>query len=91
MVPGTGGIGAFEQILAYVEPGYKLSKYLAVGLPLEWHKWDGVSDKQIWIVPTLYIYPVDGVEIWLWGQAVLHSTSGAAPDFYAGLESIIKF
>lgn len=91
VVPGTGGVGAFEQILAYVEPGYKISKHLAVGLPLEWHKWDGVSDKQIWIVPTLYIYPVDGVEIWLWGQAVLHSTSGADPDFYAGIESIIKF
>ena len=84
-------MGAFEQFLAYVEPGIKLSEYFAVGLPLEYHKWDGLDDKQIWVVPTLYFYPVSGVEIWLWGQAVIHSTSGMDPDYYAGLETIVKF
>jgi len=82
---------ALEEFLAYVEPGVKLSDYLSFGLPIEFHKFHASDVKeQIWIVPTLYIYPVKGVEIWLWAQAILYTESGD-PDFYGGLETIVRF
>jgi len=84
----------YENLLIYMEPGIKFSKYVAVGLPVELHKWIATAastkeGEELWIVPTLYFYPTDGVEIWVWGQVVL--AEGAEPGYFGGLETIVKF
>ncbi len=80
----------FENILIYLEPGISLSKKVAFGLPVEYHKMnDTVGTEQIWIVPTLYFYPASGVEVWVWGQVVLQDK--AEPLYFSGIESIVKF
>lgn len=71
--------GLDDELFFYIEPGYAFNDYVAAGLPLEYHEGvlydmeltddDEYEDASIWIVPTLYVYPADGVEWWFWGGA----------------------
>lgn len=82
-----------ETFMVYVEPGYAFSDYFAAGLPLEFHMYgkeiNGAESSQFWVVPTFYFYPMDGMEIWAWGQTVF--AGGEDPGFYAGLEVMFGF
>jgi hypothetical protein len=88
--------GAFlDDFLVYVEPAYTLDKTFAVGLPLEFHNPSlTVSrDESLWLVPTLYVYPVQGAEWTVWAKATkpLRSGSGGYPDYGAGSEILFRF
>ena len=77
-----------EDYFIYVEPGYKINGNFTIGLPLEYHKYDLVSN--YWIVPTLYITPKEDVECWLWAQAVLDKDT-KDKTYYIGSEIIFNF
>ncbi|MBD3347209.1 MAG: hypothetical protein GF401_19315 [Chitinivibrionales bacterium] len=69
----TGANFVEDEFYAYIEPGHAFTDVLAAGLPLEIHTTDldEFSDAgSFWVVPTLYVYPADGVEWWIWGQVV---------------------
>jgi hypothetical protein len=82
-----------ELFMVYMEPGYVFNEYFAAGLPLEFHhygeKLNGVASSQVWAVPTLYFYPMAGMEIWVWGQAVLEADTD--PGVFAGMEVMFSF
>ena len=101
-----------ENLLAYVEPGYAITDYFALGLPLEYHFWGGDKDytpasrledpedddserisdgkSQIWAVPTLYFYPAEGSEIWVWYQANFN-VDDSVLSHHLGMEVIWEF
>ncbi|MBD3241183.1 MAG: hypothetical protein GF331_11405 [Chitinivibrionales bacterium] len=86
-----------DEMYVYVEPGYAFSEMIALGLPLEVHEEESDDDtmefvdkSSFWAVPTLYIYPADGVEWWLWGQVAV-PFSGDDPIYAVGSEIIVEF
>ncbi len=85
------GIG--DEMFAYVEPGYSFSDVIAAGLPIEYHAGllDDENDNQFWVVPTMYVYPTDGVEWWLWGQVVVPTAENSDLLYGLGSEIIVKF
>lgn len=99
--PDTSGANPVgDEFYAYVEPGYAFSDAFAVGLPLEIHteEMDSFAETgSFWAVPTFYIYPADGVEWWLWGQAAVplsdKDPAGEAREqgWALGSEIIIEF
>jgi len=82
-----------DEMFVYVEPGYSISDMLAVGLPLEYHAVDlaNEDDNQFWAVPTLYVYPTEGVEWWIWGQMVAPLMEDADLGWGVGSEIIVNF
>ncbi len=96
-----------DDMLFYVEPGYAFTDLIAFGLPLEYHEGamnegvdidgDEYEDASIWIVPTLYVYPADGVQWWFWGGSTipLDDTDEAGEEteagFSLGSEIIVEF
>ncbi len=84
--------GIDDEMFVYVEPGYAFNETVAFGLPLEYHSFslDTTDDDEFWVVPTLYIYPADMVEWWIWGQ-VAKPTSGDDAYFGFGMEVIVNF
>jgi hypothetical protein len=87
----TGTFG-FDDWFVYVEPGYAFTPGVALGLPLELHEPDihAADDEAFWLVPTLYLYPADKTQWWLWGQMVA-PLAGGDPEFYVGSELIYSF
>jgi hypothetical protein len=87
----TGKFG-FDDWFVYVEPGYAVTPSVALGLPLEMHEPDihAADDEALWVVPTLYLYPADKTQWWLWGQMVMPMGEGD-PEFYVGSEVIYSF
>lgn len=84
--------GLGDEMFAYVEPGYSFNDVIAAGLPLEYHAGllDDEDDNSFWVVPTLYVYPTDGVEWWIWGQVVV--PQGEGDNAYGlGSEIIVNF
>lgn len=84
--------GLGDEMYAYVEPGYSFTDEVAAGLPLEYHAGllDNEDDNSFWAVPTLYVYPADGVEWWIWGQVVV--PLGEGDNAYGlGSEVIVNF
>jgi hypothetical protein len=83
-----------ETLLVYAEPGYSFSEEFTIGLPLEYHLFgstiNGESSSEVWVVPTLYFYPAEGMEIWLWGQSVF-GIGDSEPSLFAGTEIIFSF
>jgi hypothetical protein len=75
-----------DDLLIYIEPGISLNDVFAAGLPLEFHQLD---TEQFWAVPTLYLYPASGAEIWLWAGGVFPDKGDAS--FSAGSEVIVNF
>ncbi len=106
---GTDGalFGLDDELFFYIEPGYAFNEKLAVGLPLEYHEaaideaeditGDEYEDAAFWVVPTLYVYPADGVQWWLWGGATIpmDDTDLDGEDtevsFSVGSEIIVEF
>jgi hypothetical protein len=89
---GTNPVG--DEFYAYVEPGYAFTDHFAVGLPLEIHAGDTedfTGTGSFWVVPTFYVYPTDGVEWWLWGQAVAYLDGTTERDLALGSEIIVEF
>lgn len=86
-----------ETLLVYVEPGFTLSDYVSLGVPVEFHMTGavlggGTSANHIWVVPTLYFYPTgnsDDLEIWVWGQADIDVAGSVG--LYGGAEVIYSF
>jgi len=85
---------SFDDMIFYIEPGMAFNDYVALGLPLEYHDpdMDNEIDASFWAVPTLYLYPADGAQVWIWGQAVvpLHEDGGDM-GIYFGSELIVEF
>ncbi len=84
--------GSFDNMFFYLEPGYSVKPSFALGLPLEYHDpdMDVEDDESIWIVPTAYVYPIDGAEVWFWAMASKPMADGVDTEFSVGLELIIK-
>ena len=84
-----------EDMFFYIEPGYAFNDMIAAGLPLEYHDtdMDADNDASFWVVPTLYIYPAEGLEWWLWGGAInpLTDDDDAEMALSAGSEIIFSF
>lgn len=91
----TGSSFVGEDMFVYLEPGISIADPFAVGLPLELHAMGPVDaladDGQFWAVPTAYIYPVDGVEWWVWGQVIVPLADAGDVGFGLGSEVIVEF
>lgn len=88
--------GINDEFFFYIEPGFSFTENFAVGLPLEIHGMDleNKDDNSIWAVPTLYIYPTENVQWWLWGQVVVPVAENSAIDdllYGIGSEIIVSF
>jgi hypothetical protein len=87
--------GAPEQFFAYVEPGYAFNDMIAAGLPLEIHSLGKVSEMedagQFWAVPTLYVYPFEKVQWWIWGQVIAPFAKDKDLSYGLGSEIIVEF
>jgi hypothetical protein len=84
----------FDEGFFYIEPGYTFNDYIGVGLPIEFHarELDVEKDEEVWLVPTLYVYPAKNVQWWIWGQMVNYlADADVDPAFYAGSEIIVTF
>ena len=101
---GSTGDGFSDNVFIYLEPGWSFANdYLAFSPIVEYHRTGSIdignSRDQIWFVPTLYIYPADNVEIWLWAQGIWdvgggsgeESTSANFGDYFAGMELIFRY
>ena len=84
--------GAYDNMFFYIEPGYSINPKFALGLPIEYHEpdVDTDDDESIWLVPTAYIYPIEGVEIWAWGMMSQATAADSDPEFSIGLELILN-
>ena len=84
--------GAYENMFFYIEPGYSINPKFALGLPIEYHEPDVDidDDESIWLVPTAYIYPIEGAEIWAWGMMSQSTAADSDPEFSIGLELILN-
>jgi hypothetical protein len=82
-----------DEMFYYVEPGYTFNDHFGIGLPLEYHdpNIDIEKDGQFWIVPTFYIYPIQNVQWWLWGQMVKYTAENTDNAFGFGSEIIVTF
>lgn len=94
----TGNNFVGDEMYIYVEPGYAFSEKIALGLPLELHEaasddtsLEFVDKSAFWAVPTLYIYPADGVQWWLWAQVVKPFADGSELAYGLGSEVIVEF
>lgn len=89
----TDHLGIGEEMLFYLEPGYTFNDNFGVGLPLEYHEFnlDIEDDAQFWVVPTFYIYPIENVQWWLWGQMVVPTAEDADLGWGFGSEIIVTF
>ncbi len=90
---GGDMLGILDEMFFYVEPGYSFTDNFAAGLPIEYHAMDidNEDDNEFWLVPTLYIYPFENVQWWLWGQFAKPLVDGADMYFGAGSEIIVEF
>jgi hypothetical protein len=90
---GGDMLGIMDEMFFYVEPGYSFTDNFAAGLPIEYHAKDleNENDNEFWLVPTLYIYPFENVQWWLWGQFAKPLADGADMYFGAGSEIIVEF
>lgn len=82
-----------DEMFFYLEPGYSFNDNFAVGLPLEYHAvdLDNEDDNAFWLVPTLYVYPFENVQWWIWGQIVKYRQEDAANAYGIGSEIIVTF
>jgi hypothetical protein len=85
--------GIAEEMLFYVEPGYTFTDHFGVGLPLEYHDpdFDTEKDGAFWLVPTFYIYPIENVQWWIWGQIVKYAAEDTDNAYGFGSEIIVTF
>jgi hypothetical protein len=85
--------GLGDEMFFYVEPGYTFNDHFGIGLPLEYHDplIDVDNDGAFWVVPTFYIYPIENVQWWLWGQVVKYTDKDADNAFGFGSEIIVTF
>ncbi|MFP4415699.1 MAG: hypothetical protein ACLFSB_00355 [Chitinispirillaceae bacterium] len=99
--------GLDDELFFYIEPGYAFTEMIAAGLPLEYHEaaiyeadditGEEYEDASIWVVPTLYVYPADGVQWWLWGGATIPVSDtdidgeDTEVSFSVGSEIIVEF
>lgn len=90
----TGASLVGEDMFVYLEPGFSFTDMVAAGLPLELHANGPTSELAdngaFWVVPTLYVYPFEKVQWWLWGQAVVPLGEGDV-GFGLGSEIIVEF
>jgi hypothetical protein len=86
-------IALLDEMFFYVEPGVTFNDHFGFGLPLEYHdpNVDIEKDGAFWIVPTFYIYPIENVQWWIWGQGVKYVADGADNAFGFGSEIIVTF
>ncbi len=82
-----------DEMFFYVEPGYTFNDNFGIGLPLEYHdpNIDVEKDGAFWVVPTFYIYPIENVQWWLWGQLVVPTADKADNAYGFGSEIIVTF
>jgi hypothetical protein len=84
-----------EQFFAYIEPGYAFNDMIAAGLPLEIHSNGLAADLSdngaFWAVPTLYVYPFEKVQWWIWGQVVAPFKKDSDLSYALGSEIIVEF
>ncbi len=85
--------GVGDELFVYLEPGYSFTDYFAAGLPLEYHSFDveETEDDEFWIVPTLYVYPFDCVEWWIWGLFGVPFAKESDTYYGFGSEIIVNF
>ena len=86
-------LGIGDEMFFYVEPGYSFNDYLGIGLPLEYHNpnIDIEKDGSFWVVPTFYIYPIENVQWWIWGQVVKYVEKDVDNAYGFGSEIIVTF
>lgn len=82
-----------DEMFFYVEPGYTFSDLIGAGLPLEFHAGNmtNKNDDMVWVVPTLYIYPQEKVQWWIWGQVVIPTAEDSDMAYGIGSEIIVTF
>jgi hypothetical protein len=83
-----------DEFFVYIEPGIQLATPFALGLPLEIHTPDMSAldtEGEFWGVPTMYIYPSDGVQWWLWAQAIVPFDADRDLAYAVGSEIIVEF
>jgi len=95
-VTGMNYVG--DELYGYIEPGYSFNETVALGLPLEVHTAEETAAEEamvdrsaFWAVPTLYLYPADGIAWWLWAQAVVPFADNGDNAYGAGSEIIVEF
>ncbi|MDG5815218.1 hypothetical protein QA601_09015 [Chitinispirillales bacterium ANBcel5] len=90
--PESPLFGIEDEMFFYFEPGYAFNDVVAFGLPIEYHWFvlDDDDDNEVWLVPTFYVFPADGVEWWIWGQAAF-PTNSEDPGYALGMEIIVSF
>ncbi len=88
-----GYYGISDELFVYVEPGYAFTDMFAFGLPVEYHAYtlDNEDDDEIWLVPTFYVLPTDGVQWWIWGQTVIPTAENGELGYALGSELIVEF
>ena len=82
-----------ENLMVYVEPAFFITDYFSIGIPVEYHSYPDLSAfarNETWIVPTLYFYPAEDMEIWLWVQTTYNIEASSINQF-VGLEAIWEF
>ncbi|MBN1600529.1 MAG: hypothetical protein JW915_02920 [Chitinispirillaceae bacterium] len=86
-------LGIGDEMFYYVEPGYSVNDHFGIGLPLEYHdpNSDIEKDGAFWIVPTFYIYPIENVQWWIWGQVVKYTDENTDNAYGFGSEIIVTF
>lgn len=86
-------LGLGDEMFFYVEPGYMFNDYIGLGLPLEYHdpNMDIEKDGAFWVVPTFYIYPIENVQWWIWGQVVKYADKDTDNAYGFGSEIIVTF
>ena len=85
-----------DELLFYIEPAYSFNEVFAAGLPLEFHGADmeNKNDNAFWVVPTIYIFPAENVQWWLWGQLAIPLVDGVTSKEFSygiGSEIIVEF
>lgn len=84
-----------EDVLFQLEPGIALDKTFSTGLSLEYRN-QSVNrgrDESVWLIPTLYVFPAQGAEWWVWGglEKPLYSGAAGHPRFSLGSEIFFSF
>jgi hypothetical protein len=81
-----------EESFYYVEPGYTVNDNIAVGLPLEIHnRAKGAKDSDFSTYPTLYVTPIAGSQVVVWGGPTFYYDTSADATFSFGTELIASF